>query len=168
MLSVELILVPDVLLPEELLRYLPAYEVVVCTRCQYAIQTSTVSRLLKDIHHINRSSRQPFLQYVSRFDLNGPHNVLQFKVIEFPVPLLPVQDGLSCGYEGCSHLCVTEKRMKSHWASAHGRYDGLNPDWYSVPLQTFFSRKSFTILYETCLYYSLYGDNFASSKRERC
>jgi len=135
---------PQDLSPAELLRYLPNYKVVVCSSCQYAVQPGAISRHLKDIHHIIRNHRRPFMQYVSKLDLDDPQNVIQStdRPHEFPIPLLPVQDGLMCKHEGCSHLCVSVKRMKSHWAAAHGRAGEPHQDWRSVPLQTFFRGNS--------------------------
>lgn len=130
--------------PSDLLQYLGEFKVIVCTSCQYALQPSAISRHLKDIHRILRSSRKPFVQYVSTLDLNSPETVIQSTddLKEFPVPLLPVQDGLKCNHQGCSHLCVTEKRMKRHWAIEHGQPGRPGLDWSSVPLQTFFRGNS--------------------------
>lgn len=126
--------------PHELLQYLSRYKVVVCTSCQYAVQPSAISRHLKDIHHIIRSHRRPFMQYVSTLDLDEPEQVIQSTngSQEFPIPHLPVQEGLMCEYEGCSHLCASTKRMQSHWSAVHGRQGEPILDWRSVPLQTFF------------------------------
>lgn len=57
------------------------------------------------------------MQYVSKLHLDEAEAVVDSKIHEFPVPLLPIQDGLKCESEGCFHLCVSEKRMKSHWLS---------------------------------------------------
>lgn len=124
--------------PAELLRYLPAHKVVICRTCQYAVQPHAIPRHLKDIHHIHRGRRRPFMQYVSRLELGKPEDVIESKITQFPVPLLPVQDGLRCRSEGCGHLCVSEKRMKSHWLFIHGRPGQPTFDWQSAPLQTFF------------------------------
>jgi hypothetical protein len=125
--------------PADLLQYFPLYRVVVCTSCEYAVQPSAISRHLKDIHHIYRSRRRPYMKYVSKLDLDQPEVVLQSEIRQFPVPLLPVQDGLRCESEGCFYLCRSDKRMKSHWYLVHGRPGVEHQDWRSVPLQTFFS-----------------------------
>ncbi|KAF2005036.1 hypothetical protein P154DRAFT_424955 [Amniculicola lignicola CBS 123094] len=130
--------------PSDLLRYLPDFKVVVCTSCQYALQPSAISRHLKDIHHILRSSRKPFAEYVSTLDLAKPEAVIRSTdtLAQFPVAALPVQDGLKCSHQGCSHMCVTEKRMKSHWNVKHGRPGLRELNWTVVPLQTFFRGNS--------------------------
>jgi hypothetical protein len=130
--------------PFDLLRYLPDFKVIVCTSCHYALQPQAISRHLKDIHHILRSHRKPYLQYISGFDLDDPEDVLRSvnHLREFPVPGLPVWDGLKCTYHGCFHLCITEKRMKSHWTLEHGRSGHHESDWVAAPLQTFFSGNS--------------------------
>jgi hypothetical protein len=73
--------------PFELLRYLPTYRVVVCGTCQYAVQPKAIARHLKDIHHIHRGRRRPFMKYVSELRLDE------------------VEEGL---YSGClsSHLSL--------------------------------------------------------------
>ncbi|KAG0649822.1 Orsellinic acid biosynthesis cluster [Hyphodiscus hymeniophilus] len=124
--------------PAELFRYLPSYKVVVCVTCQYAVQPHAIPRHLKDIHHIHRGRRRPFMQYISKLELGDPEDVIESKIYEFPVPIIPVQDGLACQSGGCAHLCVSEKRMKSHWLSVHGRQGRSILDWQPAPLQTFF------------------------------
>jgi len=124
--------------PDQLLQYLPIYKVVICTACKYAIQPNAISRHLKDIHKIHRGRRRPFMEHVSKLDLDDTEIVVQTTVKQFPVPLLPIQDGLRCEGEGCGHFCVSQKRMKSHWMAVHNRPGQLEFDWTSVPLQTFF------------------------------
>jgi hypothetical protein len=111
---------------------------VVCTSCKYAVHPIAIPRHLKDIHQIRRSRRRPFMLYISKLDLDQPEAVLESNIYEFPVPVLPVQDGLRCESEGCSHLCASEKRMKIHWYSVHKRPGRAPIDWRPVPLQTFF------------------------------
>lgn len=125
-------------LPEELLRYLSVYKVVICTCCRYAIQPKAVVRHLKEIHGIKRSDRQPFLRYIEKFELADHELVMQYTPDEFPIPLLPVQSGLQCKFRGCAYLCATEKRMRHHWLSVHGRQGLAVDDWQTAPLQTFF------------------------------
>jgi len=130
--------------PATLLHYLPDSKVIICTSCHYALQPQAISRHLKDIHHILRSSRRPYLQYISTFDLDPAETVIQSSdtLREFPVPFLPVAEGLRCKYHACSHLCVTEKRMKHHWSVVHQCARRPEPAWEPVPLQTFFSGNS--------------------------
>jgi hypothetical protein len=88
------------------------------------------------------------MQYASKLDLDEPQNVIQStdEAHEFPIPLLPVQDGLMCEYQGRSHLCVSMQRMRSHWVSEHERSGEPIVDWHSVPLQTFFRGNSLKYL----------------------
>lgn len=131
---------PDVThpLPEDLLHYLPKYQVILCATCLYAIQPTAIARHLKEIHHIHRSHRRPFMAYVSGLDLADHEKVISIIPEVFPVPLLPVREGYQCGHDGCQHLCVTDKRMKAHWVAAHARRGVTNVDFHGVPLQTFF------------------------------
>jgi hypothetical protein len=78
------------------------------------------------------------MQYISQLRLSKPQDVIDSKVVAFPVPFLPVQEGLQCLSEGCGHLCVSGNRMKSHWIAKHGRPGDGAVDWRDVPLQTFF------------------------------
>lgn len=78
------------------------------------------------------------MQHVSKFELAEQERVVGLTPQDFPVPLLPVQSGFQCQEEGCLHLCATEKRMKSHWLTGHGRRGQPNINWQPVPLQTFF------------------------------
>ncbi|KAJ9616882.1 hypothetical protein H2200_000602 [Cladophialophora chaetospira] len=127
--------VPQELWHAQLFSYLPRYRVIVCNTCRYAVPPKAVSRHLKEIHRILRSARQPFLDWVSTLALCEPEEVIVPNREEFPVPELPVYTGLRCRRRDCGHLCLTEKRMKSHWLSAHPKE---NCEWSSVPVQTFF------------------------------
>jgi hypothetical protein len=129
----------DAVLPSQLLHYLPTYQVLICLRCRYAIQPGAVVRHLKEIHYDHRSARQAFVKYASEFELVKPNDVILPNEAQFPVPLLPVQDGIACCFKGCAHLCVTTKRMKQHWRLVH-RISALEGSsfWKPVPLQTFF------------------------------
>lgn len=125
--------------PSQLLHYLPTYRVLICLRCNYAIQPGAVARHLKEIHHLHHLSRRPFVDYASGFKLSQPSDVVLPDGTQFPVPLLPVQNGLACSFAGCAHLCVTAKRMKQHWMSVHHiSSSDLGGFWDPVPLQTFF------------------------------
>ncbi|KAN0098291.1 Protein of unknown function (DUF3505) domain containing protein [Hyaloscypha variabilis] len=122
----------------ELLQYLPAHKVLICKECRYAIQPSAISRHLKDLHHIYRSDRKQLIEYTTGLDLAQPGDVVLPPPHEAPVPFLPTESGLVCAREGCNHLCVTTKRMKSHWATAHKDIVGGGSQWHPVILQTFF------------------------------
>ncbi|KAG4430951.1 hypothetical protein IFR05_013559 [Cadophora sp. M221] len=127
-------------LPSQLLQYLPDHKALICSKCHYAIQPTAISRHLKDIHQIHRARRRPFMSYVSSLDLATPEQAidLQAKLKVFPIPGLPVVNGLMCKYEGCEHLCASTKRMRSHWLAVHGDAARVGLDWKPVRLQTFF------------------------------
>lgn len=125
-------------LPEDLLQYLSSYKVVVCASCRYAIQPKAIARHLKERHRMNSLNRQPFMQHIENLELAEHELVMQYNPGEFPVPLLPVYSGLQCTSEDCTYLCVTDKRMRHHWLSVHGRQGLMASDWRSAPLQTFF------------------------------
>jgi hypothetical protein len=125
--------------PTDLLHYIPAHRVLVCKECRYAIQPSAISRHLKDLHKIFRSDRSHLVEYTKKLDLADPADVVLPPPHEAPVPLLPIESGLSCARDGCNHLCITVKRMKSHWATAHRDVVGsASSQWRPVTLQTFF------------------------------
>jgi hypothetical protein len=122
----------------QLLHYLPAYRVLICKECRYAIQPSGISRHLKELHHIYRSDRQELMEYVQSLDLADPGDVVLPEPHEAPVPFLPTESGLVCGVDGCGHLCITFKRMKNHWATVHRGVTADGAQWRPVRLQTFF------------------------------
>ncbi|KAL4863415.1 hypothetical protein BDV12DRAFT_206470 [Aspergillus spectabilis] len=124
--------------PEELFHYLPLHQVLICLHCRYAMQPRAVTRHLTEIHHLNHSQRKPFLDYIARFPLADPKDVILPSECQFPVPFLPVLSGVACRFPGCGHLCVTTKRMEHHWASMHQTTDRSSWSWLPVSLQTFF------------------------------
>ncbi|CAG9940044.1 unnamed protein product, partial [Clonostachys rosea f. rosea IK726] len=133
---------PSALHPEELLVYDDEYQVIVCQQCKYALRGTAIDRHLKEVHKILRSSRHPYMAYVSRFPLLDPEEVINKPLNDFPVPFLPVFDGLKCLDSSCSYLCISVKRMQKHWLSEHGRHGYDNKDWQHALLQTFFRGNS--------------------------
>src|ERR1700710_1926368 len=126
--------------PHQLLYYVATNRVLICKECRYAIQPSAISRHLKDLHHIYRSDRQELVNYTQSLDLAKPEDVVLPEPHEAPIPFLPVVDVLICGASRCDHLCISLKRMKSHWVTAH-RGLVVEPhvaQWRPVQLQTFF------------------------------
>ncbi|CAH0058480.1 unnamed protein product [Clonostachys solani] len=131
--------------PQELLYYNKRHQIIICTSCQYAIQPTALDRHLKEIHALHRHRRQPYTDYAARLPLKHPSELLgtRSSIIlgedeDFPVPGLPVISGLQCLDPGCGHLCVSVKRMQSHWKAEHHKSGCAALDWQSVPLQTFF------------------------------
>lgn len=51
-------------------------------------------------------TRRSFIDYASKFELTKPNNVVFPDETRFPVPLLPVQNGLVRSFANCAHLCV--------------------------------------------------------------
>ncbi|EXJ94900.1 hypothetical protein A1O1_00018 [Capronia coronata CBS 617.96] len=124
--------------PTQLFHYSPEHRVVICTGCRYAVPPKAVSRHLKEIHHIYRSDRKSFVDFVQGLDLVDPEHVLLPEADQFPVPHLPIFNGLQCGFDGCGHLCLTEKRMRNHWALVKHEVADDNLTFQRVPVQTFF------------------------------
>ncbi len=122
----------------ELFHYSRKYRVVICTICQYAVPRPGIAWHLKEIHHVNPGDRRPYLDFVAKLDLCEPDRVVCPHEDDFPVPELPVYDGLQCGVKGCSYLCTSEKRLKSHWATAHKCVPPQDLTSHRVPVQTFF------------------------------
>ena len=120
--------------------YLPDYQVLICTICRYAIQPGGIPRHLKEIHHIYRSARRPYMEYAATFSLGSPEKINQAFITFFPIPELPLIDGLRClGPGPCDYLCASTKRMQAHWIATHGRHGNQNQrDWQTALLQTFF------------------------------
>lgn len=124
--------------PHELFYYARAYQVVICTSCRYAVQPAAIPRHLKEIHHIYRARRRPFIAYTESLTLENPGKVRPPRPEEFPVPHLPVHQGLRCQAPRCGYLCISTKRMQSHWSAKHRHQGDATRDWTAVPLQTFF------------------------------
>lgn len=124
--------------PNELLHYSAVHQVLICTTCRYAVQPSGLARHLKEIHHIYRGKRRPYMEYASSMKLQDPQKVEPPTSAQFPVPYLPVERGWKCSAPGCDYMCVSSKRMENHWPATHGRKGNDDRDWTAVPLQTFF------------------------------
>jgi hypothetical protein len=121
-----------------LLYHLPEHRVLICKECRYAIQPSAISSHLKGLHHIYRSERQELVEYANELQLADPRDVVLPPPDSAPIPSLPTQNGLACKVDGCTYLCVTAKRMMSHWVTAHRDVVDSGDKWRPVILQTFF------------------------------
>lgn len=111
---------------------------LICTSCRYAVQPNAVARHLKDIHHLSSEKRRSFITYKDKFHLKNPEEVHPPFPQDFPVPFLPVEKGWQCQSPGCDYLCVSKKRMETHWPAEHGRKGSASRDWRSTSIQTFF------------------------------
>ncbi|KFA69380.1 hypothetical protein S40285_08568 [Stachybotrys chlorohalonatus IBT 40285] len=124
--------------PGDMFYYSAAHEVLICTSCHYAIQPDAITRHLKEIHHILRSARKPYVAYAGQWKLRSAEDVVPPRPDQFPVPWLPVEQGWICLASECSYMCVSTKRMQNHWPASHGRKGSPDHDWMATPLQTFF------------------------------
>ncbi|KAJ6023394.1 uncharacterized protein N7446_013754 [Penicillium canescens] len=154
------------ILPERLLHYCPAHQVLICTACHYAVQPTAIPRHLKDIHHIHSNKRRPFVTYAKSLKLRKPEEVRPPSAGEFPVPYLPLEQGWRCEAPGCNYLCASIKRMEAHWSAQHGRKGCLNRDWSAAPLQSFFRGNKLRYFTSTDSSTKLDG-NMASMSRKR-
>ena len=87
------------------------------------------------MHH---SLRPKFVKFVQQLELCEPQEVTPPGEDEFPVPELPIFHGLRCNFGACGHLCLTEKRMKSHYTATNHPYVATKKPWSPVSVQTFF------------------------------
>ncbi|KAJ5578068.1 uncharacterized protein N7459_007032 [Penicillium hispanicum] len=76
--------------------------------------------------------------YASNLKLKKPAEVSDPRDEDFPVPYLPLEQGWRCEAPRCRHLCVSTKRMETHWSAVHGCKGNPSRDWSPAPLQTFF------------------------------
>lgn len=124
--------------PKKLFHYSHVYQVLICTACRYAIQPGAITRHLKEIHRMSLHQRRPYTLYTSNLKLKKPEEVIAPLHQDFPLPYLPLEEGWCCKAPGCNYLCVSIKRMESHWPAKHGCKGGPGHGWSSAPLQTFF------------------------------
>lgn len=124
--------------PQELFYYSSTYQILICTSCRYAVQPAAIARHLKEIHHIYRGQRRPFIAYAESLKLESPEKVRPPLSEDFPVSHLPIYQGWRCQAPSCSYLCISTKRMQSHWSAKHHFKGEPTRDWVAVPLQTFF------------------------------
>lgn len=122
----------------ELFHYSEAHQVLICTSCRYAVQPTAIIRHLKDIHHLSSDKRRPLAKYKDTLRLKNPEEVYPPFPQDFPVPFLPVEKGWQCQAAGCDYLCISKKRMETHWPAEHGRKGLPSRDWSSTSVQTFF------------------------------
>lgn len=122
----------------ELFHYSEAYQVLICTSCCYGVQPTAIIRHLKDIHHLSSEKRRPFDAYKKNLRLKNPEEVQPPLPQDFPVPYLPVEKGWQCHFACCDYLCVSKKRMETHWPAEHGRKGIPTRDWSPTSVQTFF------------------------------
>ncbi|KAE8552412.1 hypothetical protein TMatcc_002457 [Talaromyces marneffei ATCC 18224] len=122
----------------ELFHYSETHRVLICTSCRYAVQPAALVRHLKDIHHLSSDKRRHFDAYKKTLRLKSPEEVKPPLPQDFPVPYLPVEKGWQCEFTGCDYLCVSKKRMETHWPAEHGRKGLTSRDWSPTLVQTFF------------------------------
>ncbi|KAF4634557.1 hypothetical protein G7Y89_g3548 [Cudoniella acicularis] len=125
----------------DFLEYDARYGVLICRKCQYAIQKSALqSHLLR--HKIYRDERQRLLSSIAQLDLFEPDDVPLPTPTSPPIDALPIISGYRCTAVGCRNLCASSKRMRSHQSEIHGLGESQPSNSSSfvrpVKLQTFF------------------------------
>ncbi|KAJ4384462.1 hypothetical protein N0V86_000061 [Didymella sp. IMI 355093] len=104
--------------PKDLLHYDPAYGVIICRECQYAIQKSALqSHLLR--HKIFRHERHNLLSLISQLDISEPEDVPLPPAASNPIEALPVISGFRCTVGACESLYASSKRMRRHQLEFH-------------------------------------------------
>lgn len=127
--------------PKDLLEYDATHGVIICRKCQYAIQKSALrSHLLR--HKIFRHERYSLLSFISRLEVVEPEDVRLPPPTHKPIEALPVISGFRCLVRDCESLYASAKRMRRHQLESHAlsesEIDGANPMVRPVSLQTFF------------------------------
>jgi hypothetical protein len=124
---------------QDLLEYNATYGVIICRKCQYAIQKSALqSHLLR--HKIYRDERQRLLASIAELNQFEPEHVPLPTPDSLPIDNLPIISGYRCTAAGCRNLCVSSKRMRRHQSEVHGNRgpSGVKECARTVKLQTFF------------------------------
>ena len=117
--------------------YLPDFQVLVCRKCQFAIQPSAISNHLKR-HQIYRENRKRLLDTISQLQLHDPQDVPLPDSGSPAIPTLPVYNGYTCLLDSCGYNCASLKRMQSHVSATHSQSAVLGVSCAQVCLQTFF------------------------------
>ena len=120
-----------------LLIYNSDYNVLICPRCQYAVQTSALDSHLRR-HKVYRGDRQRLLSACAKLVLPEPDDVQLPESDSPPIDGLPVLPGLKCSFSGCGRLCASVKRMRRHWSESHGVKEPPETCSRHVYIQTFF------------------------------
>ncbi|CAG8958180.1 hypothetical protein HYFRA_00000532 [Hymenoscyphus fraxineus] len=120
---------------QDMLEYDAQYGVLICRKCQYAIQKSAVeSHLLR--HKIYWEERQKLMSSISQHNVFEPHEVPLPASDSSPIDGLPVLIGFRCSVDGCGSLFASSKRMNHRQKERHA---GIPPcSAREVKLQTFF------------------------------
>jgi hypothetical protein len=108
--------------PEQYVKYLPQFQVVVCLSCQYCLQSAEGAKLhFRNLHkEVKLQGRQAVASYVGSLTLKNPTDILLPCEPIAAIPELPVsKDGWKCNL--CTYFCAQETMIKLHATNAHGR-----------------------------------------------
>jgi hypothetical protein len=123
-----------------LLKHDPEYGILICLKCRYAVQRSTLdNHLLR--HKIYREQRKQLVNSVSQLTILEPDTIRVPAPTSPAIGYLPKFSGLRCSAPHCGHLTVSMKRIKLHWSQVHesATRSPAYPNLASnVILQTFF------------------------------
>ena len=121
----------------DLLTYLPEFQVLICRTCRFAVQPKALSsHLLR--HQIYRSERRKLLERLKTYKLVEPEQIRTPLPDTPPLPHLPVYHGYKCNEIGCGHCFTSKKRMCQHWSEQHYVESSRLIDASPACLQTFF------------------------------
>jgi hypothetical protein len=128
------------------LQYLPEYQVLICTSCQYAIQPDhIVAHLQSKEHQVSREESKRIATICQKQPLADPckEPIIPTSIIQ-PIDHLPIfRDGLACQH--CQYVCRSTEVMKRHQRQVHslksGRGRRTTATWTSIWCQRFFPGK---------------------------
>ncbi len=133
-------------LPEPLKQWISLnadFHVLICRSvgCEQALSPGTISRHLRDKHHVSVYLRKQLEQYIQQWQWPYDHQSIPLPVNGLaPQPILPILDGFQC-YD-CSFLSSSRNHMRKHVTQNHGKKRAKDEEIFThVRLQTWVREK---------------------------
>lgn len=110
--------------PDQLFSQLPDYGVIICRRCQHAIQPTKIASHLRHTNHRIPITQAQEIQYtISTWQgfAQEPQELIFPHSVEQPIPGLALYtDGLLCTVvEDCDYVCRSHESIRKHIKSEH-------------------------------------------------
>jgi hypothetical protein len=126
----------------EYIRYDEEIQLAICKACQQGIAPGDPTRHFRRQHRATwESNRQTIVDYMDQLTLKSIENLRSYGSKDgtrYPIEGLETKRGWCCGEGECRYCTVSEKSLKNHCRSVHGKESVARKEWFETPMQTLF------------------------------
>src|ERR1700739_661576 len=122
---------------ERYLKYNSEFGLAICITCQCGIPANYIPKHFRLYHRATwNENKKEIEKWIMRKELISTNDLDYPDGIREEVEGLKIQEGWSCGEDGC-HVCgISKKYIENHCRTTHGKEAAQRKLWYECRMQT--------------------------------